>query len=107
MPLIIRFWLLIAVLLVLSTAGADPDGRRLGHDEIKRMMENGEIVPLESILERFREQQPEGRLLEVELEYEHNRYVYELMILEEDGTVEELEYDAHTGKFWQRESDDH
>lgn len=106
MPPVIRYWLLLAVLLTLGTAGADSDEHRLDHDDIKRLREAGDIVPLETILAQFRDQQPESRLLEVELEFEDGRYVYELVILQEDGTVEELEYDAHNGRFWRRETDE-
>jgi uncharacterized membrane protein YkoI len=45
-------------------------------------------------------------LLEVELEFEDGRYVYELVILQEDGTVRELEYDARSGRFWRSENDE-
>jgi uncharacterized membrane protein YkoI len=105
-PPVIGFWLLIAVLLTVSTAGADSDERRLDHEDIKRLREAGVIVPLETILARFRDQQSDGRLLEVELEFEDGRYVYGLVILQEDGTVRELEYDARSGRFWRSENDE-
>lgn len=70
------------------------------HDEIKRLRDAGEILPLETIISRHQRQHPGGRLLEVELEYEHSRYVYELKILGTDGVVREFEYDARTGELW-------
>ena len=38
-----------------------------------------------------------GRLLDAQLAFEHDRYVYELKVLTEGGTVLEVEYDAGTG----------
>ena len=75
------------------------------HEDIKRLRDAGDILPLEAIIDNFREQHQGGRILEAELEFEEGRYVYELEILYPDGRVLELEYDAHSGEFWRIESD--
>ncbi len=87
--------LLMASLLVAHPAPAGRD-----HDEIRRLRGAGQILSLETIITNHRRQYPGGRLLEVELEFEHDRPVYELKMLGEDGVVREFEYDARTGELW-------
>jgi uncharacterized membrane protein YkoI len=106
MPPVILVWLLLAIFLALGTVWANSDGRSLSHDEIKQLRENGHIVPLETILSQALGRPHAGRLLEVELEVENGRYVYELVILKEDGTVQEVEYDAGNGAFLRRKSEE-
>jgi uncharacterized membrane protein YkoI len=67
------------------------------HDEARELYQAGEIQPLETIVEQAQAQRP-GRVLEVELETEHDRYIYELEILDPQGVVWELEFDARTGE---------
>ncbi len=87
-------WLFVAAFgFATNAARADYD-----HNEIKRLRDAGEILPLETIIDNYRERHRGGRIIEVELEFVENRYVYEIEILDDDGTVQELEYDARTGK---------
>jgi len=67
------------------------------HQVSRRLMEAGEILPLQEILDSIRRER-EGRLLEVELEHEHGRYIYEIELLTEDGRVWEYKLDAATGE---------
>lgn len=94
--------LLISLFLGGNCAWADYPEHH-DQDAIKRLRDAGKILPLETILREFRQTHGQGRLLEAELEIEQGRYVYELIILEKNGTVRELEYDAHTGDFWRVE----
>lgn len=100
----------IAVLTLSLLAGLSPmnpvfAGR--DHDEIRQLRRSGQILSLEAIIARHRRQFPGGQLLEAELEFERGRYVYELMILGDDGTVREFEYDARSGDFWRLEDEAH
>ena len=67
------------------------------HTEARQLIETGKILPLESILERIREHHP-GKVLEVELEKEHGKVIYEIEILDKNGTVTEIYIDAQTGE---------
>lgn len=87
--------LMVAVVLVtavIPVAGAD-------HDEVRKLHENEAIVGLEQILTTFRQNYPDGRVLEVELEREDDEHIYELEILAPSGEVRELRFDAVTGEF--------
>lgn len=70
---------------------ADEDYR-----EAQRLRQSGKILPLETIVQRAKAVHP-GKLLDIELEHDDGRYVYELELLDERGVVWELEYDAATG----------
>jgi uncharacterized membrane protein YkoI len=83
-----------SLLIILSSAVfADDDD----YNEAKRLVELGEIVELEAILKKAREIQ-EGKVLEVELETKHNKKIYEIELLNTNGIVFKLKFDARTGK---------
>ena len=67
------------------------------HDRAKLLLETGEILPLQVILEKSRKIQ-EGRILEVELENKGALLLYEIELLLSNGQVVELLFDAKTGK---------
>lgn len=65
-------------------------------------MEAGEILPLEQILERTKLEHP-GRILKVKFEKENGLYVYEIELVDQDGQVWELEYNASTAELLEKE----
>lgn len=67
------------------------------HDDAKRLKEAGDIQPLEQILARARAEKP-GRVIETELERKGERYIYEIEIVDDDGIVWELKFDAKSGE---------
>lgn len=86
-------------------AGAAYGGDDVGHQEARRLVKEGRVLPLAEILERAGDK-ASGDLLEVELELDDGAYVYELKILGPDGKVREIEVDAPTGKILDIEDDD-
>ena len=88
---------LAALSLLTLFALADED-----HVKARRLVESGAIQPLETILEQVQGQHP-GRVLEVELEDEEGRYIYEIELLEASGQVWELKLDAVTGEIIEQE----
>ena len=101
-----REFTIMPVILALLVSGpaqivqADDDYR-----EAKRLRESGEIMPLEEILKNVRTTYP-GRILEVELENEKGRVIYELEILGTDSIVREIYIDAKSGELLSVEEDD-
>lgn len=73
--------------------------------EARRLRESGDIMPLEEILKNVRRSYP-GRILEVELENEKGRVIYELEILGADRIVREIYIDAKSGDLLSVEEDD-
>jgi uncharacterized membrane protein YkoI len=88
---------------------ADPGGEDHHSDheqeEVRSLAQQGDILPLEQILQTAREHH-NGRVLETELEREGDRYVYEIELLDEGGQVWELEFDAATGELLKKEQED-
>ncbi len=85
--------LTISLLIILSVPlYADDD-----NDEARRLVESGEILALEVVLQKAREIQT-GKVLEVELERKKGKRIYEIELLAPDGTVFELKFNAKTGK---------
>lgn len=102
----------LALLLVLAAlspafaAHADDDGRgRRDHDDARRAYERGEALPLSQILQRAQIVAP-GEVLEVEMDREHGRLVYEVEVLQRSGRVLEITMDARSGAVLSVEDDD-
>jgi hypothetical protein len=89
-----RVWLSLCLCLVLaSPAGADS---ARDHERARAALQAGEVMPLQKLLERVQRQHP-GDVLEVELEREDGRWVYELKLLQRGGQVLRLDVDGRTG----------
>ena len=94
---------LLASFMILSplyTAMADDD-----YIEARRLLDSGEILPLEVILKNVKQILP-GKVLEVELEVEDEQIVYEIEILDRNGVIKEIYIDAKTGKLLLTKEDD-
>jgi uncharacterized membrane protein YkoI len=96
----------LCLVLCCACAGWAEDSRAgEDHREARRLLETGRILPLERIVERAKAAHP-GKLLDIELERDDGRYVYELELVDEHGVVWELKYDAATGALLERERED-
>lgn len=84
----------------LLKADQEPDA-----ETIRRWVEAGRILPLEEILARHRERIA-GRLLDLEVEREHGRIVYELEVVDDAGRVREIYIDAQSGEWLDEELED-
>lgn len=83
----------LAILLLSSLTHAGG----LDQDDARRLREAGKIQPLPVILHAARAVRP-GRVLEVELEREHGRVIYEVEVIDQRGRIWELDIDAATAK---------
>ncbi len=81
--------LLLGTLLVGASAQADPKD----HDQARAALEAGQIRPITEILTKASAEAP-GDVVEIELEREKGRWVYELKIIAPDGRLLEVEMDA-------------
>ena len=77
-----------------SSARGGDDGR--DHDRARAALQAGEILPLPTIMSRLAQSHP-GHVLEVELEREDERWIYELKLLQPSGGLLKLEIDAKSG----------
>jgi uncharacterized membrane protein YkoI len=74
------------------------------HNVAYQLLQKGEIIPLEKILQINYKQMP-GRVLEVELEHEKKQLIYEIEVLNDKGVVWEYKINAKTGKILEKELD--
>lgn len=97
-PRLWGLWALAAALWagVLVAGPARADGPR-DHERARAALQAGEILPLQKVLERVQRKHP-GDVLEVELEREDGRWVYELKLLQRGGTLVRLDVDAATAE---------
>lgn len=90
---------LAATLLAALPARADDDDDDDDdddHDRARRAVEQGRALPLRVVLDQV-ERQFQGRAVNVELERERGRLIYEIRLLQADGRVVKLDVDAASG----------
>ena len=75
------------------------------HDEARRLQQAGDILPLETIIEKAQAIHP-GRILEVELETKGGRHYYEIELINKNGQVWEMKFDSRTGQLIKQELED-
>ena len=81
---------------MLAAPPAAADSRR-DHERARAAVEAGEVMPLAKVLERLAATHP-GQVLEVELERDEGRWLYEVRLLHRDGRLMKLKLDARTAK---------
>ncbi len=74
-------------------------------DQVLQWLEEGKVLPFESLMKRHKKRL-EGRLLDLEIEEEGGRIIYELEILRADSIVYEIKIDAENGEWLTEEIDD-
>jgi len=77
-------------------AERDDDSR-----EVRKMVQAGKVMPLEQLLNKNRDRL-QGRVLDLEMERERDRVVYEIKTLDEKGVVHKALIDAQTGEWIER-----
>lgn len=87
----------LIVVAVLTAIGLAPvladDG---DHDRARAALERGEVLPLRTVLDKVEREYP-GKVVEVELEHEHGKWIYEIRILRDGGALVRLDVDARDG----------
>jgi uncharacterized membrane protein YkoI len=86
--------LLWACVLAAGAALASSDD---DHEQARRAVVRGEVLPLKQVLQHLERQRPGGQVLEVELEKEEGLWVYEIKQLETGGLIVKIKLDAKTG----------
>ena len=94
--------LVILFLTVVSQVSAHD----LSQDQALKLRQEGKVLSSQTFIERALERHPKARLLELELEEKHGRYVYEVELLTVQGQVRELKFDASSGELLEDEEDD-
>lgn len=96
-----HLWLPVLALLAGPLMADDID-----QDEALRLRQSGSIRPVEELLAAAMQRWPGAQLLELELEKERGRYIYEFELVTRSGEVRELEFDAGSGELLRDRRDD-
>lgn len=97
---------LLSASFCLAASGAPASAQPVpDQTRARAAVEAGEILPLQTIIGRQRTRL-QGRILEVELEREDGRWVYEIELLLADGRKRELEIDATSARVLEIEDED-
>ena len=93
---------LVALCVLFAAALAVPRALASGkddndHDRARQAVQAGEVLPLPTVLERLQREMP-GQVLEVELEQERDRWIYEIKLLTFAGQLTKIKLDARTGE---------
>ncbi len=94
--------IILSVLAPVAIADADYDNDYI---EARHLLDSGKILPLEVILKKVRREFP-GRVLDIELEKEDRKIVYEIKMLNSHGVINEIYIDATTGELLSVQEDD-
>jgi uncharacterized membrane protein YkoI len=95
-----RLFLIIILSGLTPIAIADDD-----YIEARHLLDSGKILPLETILKKIRQRFP-GKVLDVDLEKEDQKIIYEIEILNSNGMVNKIYIDATTGQLLSVQEDD-
>lgn len=87
----------IAIALALSAAGMASAAEDSDHDRARQALEAGEVLPLRTILERVEREYP-GQVMEVDLERQGDRWIYEIKMLRTGGALVKLIVDGRDGR---------
>lgn len=92
--LAVAAWALCAAALVAPSAAASGHD---DHDRARQAVQAGQVMPLPAVLERLQREVP-GQVLEVELEQERGRWIYEIKLLTPAGQLTKVKLDARTAE---------
>jgi uncharacterized membrane protein YkoI len=95
----------LTVALLILTASFSLNLLADDHESARKLVESGDIVPLETILEQL-QNRVMGRVIEVELEQKKGRLVYEIEQVDEHGVVREYIFDAVDGSLLKEKIED-
>jgi uncharacterized membrane protein YkoI len=76
-----------------AVASETPD-----HEQARQAMVRGDVLPLKRVMEHLERQRSGGHILEVELEQDGGRWVYEIKQLEAGGQLVKVKLNAQTGE---------
>jgi uncharacterized iron-regulated membrane protein len=95
-PFLSTLAVVLAMVLTSPLALADSE-----QDRARAAVQAGKVLPLKTLLERMEREHP-GHVLEVELEQDDGRWIYEIKLLQPGGRLVKLELDAASGAVLQR-----
>jgi uncharacterized membrane protein YkoI len=97
-------WFALVGLLAQTPALAQEDPEP-DHEQAREALQRKEILPLDQVLSVIRDRVP-GEIVEIELEREQNRWIYEVEIIDEAGRMRDVLVDAKNAEIIGTENED-
>lgn len=94
-----------ALVFGLACLAGQPAWADSDHDRARQAVQAGQVLPLPAVLEQLAREVP-GHVLEVELEQDNGRWIYEIKLLQSDGQLVGLKVDAKTALVLRRKTRD-
>lgn len=91
--------------LATSSASAQEGGAEPDHELAREALQRKEILPLDAVLRAIRDRVP-GDIVEIELEREQGRWIYEVEIIDQAGRMRDVLVDARNAEILGTEDDD-
>lgn len=70
---------------------------RNDHELARQALQQGKVLPLRTVLDKVEQEHP-GQVVELEFETERGEFVYDIRLLQTDGTVLKIKMNAVDGK---------
>ncbi len=102
---LMKIGLLFLVMAVGTTSTWVWAGRDIKPEAVRDWVESGKILSFEEIFQ-LNKSYLSGKILDLEVEKQHGRIVYEIEQLKENGEVSEVYIDAVTGQFIKEKAED-
>ena len=94
-----------ALLMAFRPVLAQEDDPEPDHELARQALQRKEILPLDQVLAAIRDRVP-GEIVEIELEREKDRWIYEVEIIDETGRMRDVLVDAKNAEIIGTEADD-
>jgi len=102
----VRRWVIVFLVVMTPVCLASKeDHDDLDQAQARELLSQGRIAPLSNIIEKAQKIH-QGKLLEVELKQKSRRYIYEIELLDKNGIVWEMYFDAKTAELLKVEKED-
>lgn len=95
----------IVIAMTPSLAAAQEEDSKADHELARQALQRKEILPLDEVLRAIRDRVP-GEIVEIELEREQERWIYEVEIIDETGRMRDVLVDAKNAEILGTEDDD-
>ena len=89
----------------MSPAMAQEEDSEPDHELAREALQRKEILPLDEVLRAIRDRVP-GEIVEIELEREQDRWIYEVEIIDQSGRMRDVLVDARNAEILGTEDDD-
>jgi uncharacterized membrane protein YkoI len=95
----------LIILTVPAPALAQEEDPEPDHELARQALQRKEILPLDQVLAAIRDRMP-GEIVEIELERENERWIYEVEIIDETGRMRDVLVDAKNAEIIGTEDED-